>query len=272
MMSSLLALLPTRAAALLPLLAIGVVPSPRARAAVKTRRQRRLDLDLSLDGDEHRPGRRRRIHAGGARHRARSRRPPWSGIVVLVHDPTGATTQQTKTDKNGAAVIDLVANGGITALYRSSQDVGAPEYQAVSVLGLARGAEVRLVADVEPQTAPPALMNLSFTGTAPLQSTDWDILLSCNEEGNTAEKTLSYTGCLTSTTYDVVAPPLPLGQAHRLPGAAGAAGDERAIPARPRQGRAGPLVAVDMSGLPANTTLLEARLWANRPEGAALAT
>ena len=266
MMSSLLALLPTRAAALLPLLAVGVVPLAACSSSGENAGGSGGSAPTSTATSSGQGG------AGGSAPEARvivrdHAGRPGAGIAVLVHDPTGATTQQTKTDKNGAAVIDLVAGGGITALFRSSQDVGAPEYQAISVVGLARGAEVRLVADVESQAAPPAPMSLSFTGTPPLLSTDWDILLSCNEEGNTAEKTLSYTGCLTSTTYDVVALLYPWDKLIAFPAQPVQPGMSVPFQLDPAKAESAPLVAVDMSGLPANTTLLEARLWANRPEG-----
>lgn len=267
MMLSLLALLPTRAVVLLPLLAASVVPLAACSSSGENTGGSGGGSTSSSTATSTGQG-----GAGGTTPEARvivrdHAGRPGAGIDVLVHDPAGATTQQTKTDKDGAAVIDLVAGGGITALFRSSQDVGAPEYQAISVVGLRLGAEVRLVADVEPQTAPPAPMNLTFTGVAPLQSTDWDILLSCVEEGNTAEKTLSYTGCLTSTSYDVVALLYPWDKRITFPAQAAQPGMSVPFQLDPSKAESAPLVAVDMSGLPANTTLLEARLWANRPEG-----
>lgn len=274
MMSSLLALLPTRASVLLPILSLGVVhlvacsssgegaggSGGSASTSTSTSMSTSTSTSTGQGGDGGAVPEARvivRDHAGR----------PGAGIDVLVHDATGATTQQTKTDKNGAAVVDLAQGGGVTALYHSSQDTGASAYQAVTVVGLDRGAEVRLVADVESQAAPPAPMTLSFTGTAPLQSTDWDILLSCYEEGNTAEKTLSYAGCRTSDTYDVVALLYPWNKHIAFPAQPVEPGKSVAFQLDPAKAEESPLVAVDMSGLPAGTSLLEARLWANRPEG-----
>jgi hypothetical protein len=266
MMSSLLALLPTRAVVLLPLLLLGAVPLAACSSSGEGAGGSGESTATSTSTSTGQGG------AGGSVPEARvilrdHAGRPGAGITVLVHDPTGATTQQTKTDKDGAAVIDLVAGGGITALYRASQDTGAPEYQAISVVGLARGAEVRLVADVEPASAPPAPMSLSFTGTAPLQSTDWDILLSCDEEGNTAEKALSYAGCRASTTFDVVALLYPWDKRIVFPAQPVQPGMSVPFQLDSAKAEAAPLVSVDMSGLPASTSLLEARLWANRPEG-----
>ena len=210
--------------------------------------------------------------AGGAPPQARvilrdRRGRPATGVDVLVHDPAGATTQQTKTDKTGAADVDLVKGGGITALWQAAQDIGDPEYTVVSVVGLEAGAEVRLVADVAIVAADPATASLSFTGVAPLQSTEWDIVLSCFQESNTAEQLLSYGGCRGSTTYDLVAFLAPGDKRIVFPAQTPQPGTMVHFSLDPALAEAAPPVAVELTGIPMGTSRLFALLAANRPEG-----
>ena len=192
---------------------------------------------------------------------------PATGVDILVHDLDGTTTQQTKTDKTGAADVDLVDGGGITALWRAAQDVGDPEYTAVSVLGLAAGAEVRLVADIAPAVALPAITHLSFIGVAPLQSADWDIVVSCLQESTTAEQILSYGGCRSSTTYDLVAFLAPGDKRLVFPAQTPQPGLNVPLLLDPAMAEAAPPVAVAITGVPDGTSRLKALLSANRPEG-----
>jgi hypothetical protein len=192
---------------------------------------------------------------------------PAVGIDILVHDEAGATTQQTRTDKTGAAVVDLAAGGGVTALWKAAQDSGALEYTALSVVGLARGAEVRLVADPADTAAPPATMDLSFTGIAPLQSSEWDIVVSCREDTMFAEKSFTYSGCRGSGTYDLVAFLSPRDKRIVFPAQAAKPGMSVPFQLDPAKAEDAPQVAVDVAGMPAGTLSLEGRLWANRPEG-----
>jgi hypothetical protein len=191
---------------------------------------------------------------------------PVTGVDVLVHDPEGATTQQTKTDKTGAAAVDLVKGGGVTALWKAAQDIGDPEYTAVSVVGLEAGAEIRLVADVATVEAAPAITHLSFTGVPPLQNTDWDIVLSCLQENTTSEQILPYQGCRGSTTYDLVAF-LPGDKRLVFPARALEPGMNVPITLDPAMAEAASPVSVAITGVPAGTTRLAAVLSANRPEG-----
>lgn len=192
---------------------------------------------------------------------------PAASVDVLVHDLTGATTQQTRTDTNGAADIDLPPGGGITALWRAAQDVGSPEYTAVSVLGLAAGAEVRLVADVAPADTVPTLTHLSLTGVAPLQAADWDIVVSCLQESNVAEQILPYGGCRGSSTYDLVAFLAPGDKRIAFPALAPEPGMNVPLSLDPAKAEAAPPVAVAVTGVPVGTSRLLALLSANRPEG-----
>lgn len=192
---------------------------------------------------------------------------PAIGVDVLVHDLAGVTTQQTKTDKTGAADVDLVAGGGITALWKAAQDIGDPEYTALSVLGLAAGAEVRLVADVAPADALPAITHLSFTGVAPLQNTDWDIVVSCLQESTTSEQILSYGGCRGSSTYDLVAFLAPGDKRLVFPAQTPQPGMNVPLSLDPAMAEAAPPVAVDITGVPEGTSRLMVLLSANRPEG-----
>lgn len=192
---------------------------------------------------------------------------PSVGVDILVHDLDGVATQQTKTDKTGAADVDLVAGGGITALWKAAQDVGDPEYTAVSVLGLAAGAEVRLVADVAPADALPAITHLSFTGVAPLQSADWDIVVSCLQESTAAEQILSYGGCRSSATYDLVAFLAPGDKRLVFPAQTPQPGMNVPLLLDPEKAEAAPPVAIAITGVPDGTSRLDALLSANRPEG-----
>jgi hypothetical protein len=192
---------------------------------------------------------------------------PAVGVDVLVHDAKGLTTQQTKTDKTGAAVVDLVMGGGVTALWKGALDSADPGYQAVSVVGLARDAEVRLVADQEVVEAPAESMSLSFTGTAPLQSTEWDIVVSCREDTMFAETGFSYPGCSDADTYDLVAFLYPRDKRIVFPAQPKQPGMSAPFVLDASQAEVAPLVVVDMDEFPKGTLSLEARLWANRPEG-----
>jgi hypothetical protein len=192
---------------------------------------------------------------------------PAKGIDVLVHDPDGTTTQQTKTDKTGAANVDLVKGGGVTALWIAAQDLGAPEYTAVSVVGLEPGAEVRLLADAVDTAAPPASSSFSFTGVPPLQSTAWDIVLSCFQESTTGEQVLSYSGCPGSSSYDLVAFLAPGDQRLTFPAQALMPGQMVHFSLDPAKAEAAPTIGVAIKAIPAATTRLEALLSANRPEG-----
>ena len=192
---------------------------------------------------------------------------PAVGVDILVHDPTGATTQQTKTDATGAAVVDLAAGGGVTALYKSARENSAPGYSAVSVIGLAGGAEVRLVADPDVATDVPLPMNLSFTGVPPLLPAGWDIVTSCHQETMASETSLAYGGCAGSSTYDLVAF-LSSGD-QRIVFAAQPDQPGKSVPFQldPAKAEAAPRIEVNVTGMPAGASTLEARLSANRPEG-----
>lgn len=192
---------------------------------------------------------------------------PATGVDVLVHDADGKTTAQTKTGKTGAANVDLVKGGGVTALWIAAQDLGAPEYTAVSVVGLEPGAEIRLVADVADTAAPPASSSLSFTGVPPLQSSSWDIVLSCFQESTTGEQVLSYSGCPGSSTYDLVAFLAPGDQRISFPAQALQPGQMVHFSLDPARAEAAPTIGVAIKAIPAGTTRLEALLSANRPEG-----
>ena len=191
---------------------------------------------------------------------------PAIGVDVLVHDLDGATIQQTKTDKTGAANVDLVDGGGITALWRTDGDSKVAEYNAVSVVGLTRGAEIRLVADpVAPY--PHVDMTLAFTGVAPLQSSAWNIVVSCDEEAMSGEQTLHFFPACHSDSYDLIAFLAP--------------GDKRIVfPTQPVQAgmnvpfvldlakaEPAPALVVNFTGIPGATSWLGAGLTANRPEG-----
>jgi hypothetical protein len=192
---------------------------------------------------------------------------PAVGVDVVVHDPAGLTTQQTKTDKTGKADVDLVPGGGVTALFLARQDIGDPEYDAVSVMGLAAGTEVRLVADVASPSDVSASMPLSFVGVPPLQSTAWNIVSSCLQESNTSEQIFTYEACRGSSTYDLVAFLAPGDQRIVFPAQPVQPGTSVAYKLDPATAEAAPAVAVDVTGAPAGTTLLTALLSANRPEG-----
>jgi hypothetical protein len=192
---------------------------------------------------------------------------PAIGVDVLVHDKDGATVQRTKTDKTGAANVDLVEGGGVTALWKSPRDVGVPEYTAVSVTGLLAGAEVRLVADVAPTGTLPAPTQLTFTGAPPLQNTDWDIVASCLQESDVAEQSLAYSGCLGSPSYDLVAFLAPGDKRLVFPAQTPQPGMSVPITLDPAKAEAAPPVTVAITGVPKGTTHLSALLSANRPEG-----
>lgn len=256
-----LSFLPTRAVVLLPLLAFGVVSFAACSSGGEGTGGGSPTTTSTGHGG-----------AGGATPEARvivrdHAGRPVVGIDVLVHDPGGATTQQTKTDKTGAAAVELVAGGGVTALWKAAQDFGEPQYQAISVVGLARGAEVRLVADPERAAAPPEKMDLSFTGVAPLQSSEWDIVVSCREDTMFGETGFSYQGCSAVDSYDLVAFLYPRDKRIVFAGQMAQAGKSVPFMLDPAKAEAAPEVAVDVEALPAGTLSLEGRLWANRPEG-----
>jgi hypothetical protein len=192
---------------------------------------------------------------------------PAVGVDILVHDPTGATTQQTKTDATGAAMVNLASGGGVTALYKTARENSEPGYSAVSVIGLAGGAEVRLVADPDVSTDVPLPMSLSFTGVPPLAPAGWDIVTSCHQEMTASETSLAYGGCAGSSTYDLVAF-LSSGD-QRIVFAAQPDQPGKSVPFQldPAKAEAAPRVEVDVKAMPAGTSTLEARLSANRPEG-----
>ena len=192
---------------------------------------------------------------------------PAIGVDVLVHDASGATVQKTRTDKTGAASVDLVEGGGVTALWKTPRDVGVPEYTAVSVTGLLAGAEVRLVADVAPSSTLPAPTQLAFSGVAPLKNTDWDIVVSCHQESDVAEQLLPYAGCLNSASYDLVAFLAPGDKRLVFPAQAPQPGMNVPFSIDPARAEPAPPVTLAMTGVPAGTTRLEALLSANRPEG-----
>lgn len=264
MMSSLLSFLPTRATVLLPLLTLGVVPLIACTSGGEgTGGGAASTTTTTSTGTGGAGGETPQARVIVRDHAGR----PAVDIDVLVHDPAGATTQQTKTDKTGAAVVELVAGGGITALWKAAKDFGEPEYQAVSVVGLDRGAEVRLVADAQGKVAPPTKMDLSFTGVAPLKSSEWDIVVSCREDTMFAETTLPYEGCSTTGTYDLVAFLYPRDKRIVFPAQQVQQGMSVPFELDPAKAEAAPEVAVDVEALPAGTLSLEGRLWANRPEG-----
>ncbi len=192
---------------------------------------------------------------------------PAVGVDILVHDPTGKTTQQTTTDATGAAVVDLASDGGVTALYKTARENSAPGYSAVSVIGLAQGAEVRLVADPDVSTEVPLPMNLAFSGVPPLAPAGWDIVVSCHQDTMASETALAYGGCAGSSTYDLVAF-LSSGE-QRIVFAAQSDQPGKSVPFQldPAKAEAVPRIEVDVQGMPAGTSKLEARLSANRPEG-----
>jgi len=192
---------------------------------------------------------------------------PAVGVDILVHDPTGATIQQLKTDKTGAAMIDLVEGGGVTALYRSARENNPPGYSALSVIGLAAGAEVRLVADPDVTPESPLPMSLTFTGVPPLMPAGWDIVVSCHQDMMDSKTTLQYGGCADSSTYDLVA--FLMAGEQRIVFAAQPDQPGKSVPFQldPAKAEAVPRVEVDVTGMPAGTSTLEARLSANRPEG-----
>ncbi|MEP7121766.1 MAG: hypothetical protein ABJE95_12680 [Byssovorax sp.] len=192
---------------------------------------------------------------------------PAVGVDVLVHDVGGLTTQKTTTDKTGAADVDLVAGGGVTALWKASHDGGDPEWTAVSALGLAAGSEVRLVADVAGNSLPPASASLSFTGVAPLQSSQWDIVVSCSVETTTGEILFSYEGCRDSATYDLVAFLAPGDKRIVFPAQTKQPGAMIHFSLDPANAEAAPPVLVDVTGVPDGTPGLLATLSAYRPEG-----
>jgi hypothetical protein len=263
MMSSLLSFIPARAAVLLPIVSLGLVPLAACSSGEGTGGGTTSTTTSSSTGTG---------GAGGATPEARvivrdHAGQPAVGIDVLVHDPAGATTQQTKTDKTGAAVVDLVEGGGITALWKAAKDFGGPEYQAVSVVGLERGAEVRLVADAQAKVAAPTKMDLSFTGVAPLQSSEWDIVVSCRQDTMFGETTLAYEGCSTAGTYDLVAFLYPRDKRIVFPAQTMQPGMSVPFELDPAKAEAAPEVAVDVEALPPGTLSLQGRLWANRPEG-----
>jgi hypothetical protein len=255
--------LPTRAALLLPLLALGGASIAACDGGGEGTGGSSGTAATSSTG------------AGGAGGEAPQARVivrdhagrPAVGIDVLVHDPAGVTTQQLKTDKTGAAVIELAAGGGITALWKAPGDFGDAEYQALSVVGLERGAEVRLVADAAGKPAAPVKMDLSFTGVAPLQSSEWDIVVSCRADTMFSETAFSYEGCSGTGSYDLVAFLYPRDK--RIVFAAQQVQPGMSVPFMldPAKAEAAPEVAVDVEALPAGTLTLEGRLWANRPEG-----
>lgn len=194
---------------------------------------------------------------------------PAVNVDVLVHDPAGVTTQQTKTDKSGAAPVDLASGGGVTALWRSAQDSGEPGYQAVSVVGLAKGAEVRLVADPGNSVSSQEGMNLTFMATAPLQSSEWEVVVSCHEESKVGETSLVYKGCSGTDTYDLVAFLTPRDKRIVFPDQKVQLGANVPFVFDPAKAESAPQVAVDVdkASLPQGTLSLEGRLWANRSEG-----
>ena len=110
-------------------------------------------------------------------------------------------------------------------------------------------------------------MPLSFASVAPLQSTSWDIILSCLQESNTAEQILTYEACRGSSTYDIVAFLAPGDQRIVFPAQVVKPGMSVAYQLDPAKAEAAPAVGVDITGVPAGTTKLTALLSANRPEG-----
>jgi hypothetical protein len=192
---------------------------------------------------------------------------PAVGVAVLVHDPTGATTQQTTTDATGAALIDLVEGGGVTALYKRVRHDTQVVEAAVSVIGLPGGAEVRLVADPVATPTLPAPMSLAFTGVPPLGPAGWDIVASCDSSTTTSESSLSFVGCQDSSTYDLIA--FLSGGAQRLVFAGQPNQPGKSVPflIDPAKAEAVSTLEVDVQGMPGGTSGLLARLWAYRPEG-----
>ena len=192
---------------------------------------------------------------------------PAVGVDVLVHDPQGLTTQQTKTDATGAAMVNLVEGGGVTALYKTSQGPVVPKYAAVSVVGLAAGAEVRLVADIDPTPEAPLPMALTLKGVPPLLPKDWDIILSCYPSLSLSETSVVYDGCVDSASYDLVA--FLAGGDKRIVFAAQPNQPGKSVPflLDPAKAEAVPQVEVTLTAAPAGAASLRAILFANRPEG-----
>lgn len=195
---------------------------------------------------------------------------PAVGVDVLVHDPSGATNQQTKTDATGAANVDLVVGGGVTVLYKTVRQSGTRAYEAISVVGLPKGAEVRLVVEADVPEAAQAPMHLSFTAVAPLFASAWDIVLPCRADMGPAETDIDYGGCARSSTYDVVAVLAATQKRIVLPAQAFKAGQSAPFQLDLAMAEAAPDVKVNVLTMPPHTLWLDAGLSANRPDGGRL--
>lgn len=191
---------------------------------------------------------------------------PAAGVDVVVHDADGAPIATAKTDAEGIAPIELTEGGGVTALWRVADTGNNPNYQAVSVLGLSPGDEVRVVAEPHVDHDLVPFMTLEFSGAPPLTGSDWNVEVSCRDDTMLGEIDFQYKGCPASDTFDVFVHFDPWDSWQVFPAQAVEPGATLSYDLDLAMAQPAPTVKV-LATLPPEISVLGASLRGNRPDG-----
>jgi hypothetical protein len=187
------------------------------------------------------------------------------GVDVIVHDASGAVVAEATTGSDGEVDISLPEGGGVSLLWVEAS-TSDPSLRIASFVGLDPTTELRLVVERQPDPPPGGVMHLEFDVPSSLPGGGWNVEVSCYGESNLGEVAISYAGCASSSTFDVLVY-YATGTRQLFAGEPFVAGQTRTFELDPTVADVAAPVEVTARGLAPDADWFSAGVRATRPEG-----